>query len=128
MKQVYFKIPIYEWDVSIVTIYNEQDEQPLRELLTNIDADKEGMQQDLYSVRTHAMNGGDTWRDPGNRRAIIVIFPWSDMTVFWEVINHEKRHLVDRILEWANINDMEAAAYLDGAISKMLFSKIKELL
>lgn len=37
------------------------------------------------------------------------------------VVNHEKRHIEDRILQHCGIDDIEAAAYLAGYLSKFIY-------
>jgi hypothetical protein len=37
-----------------------------------------------------------------------------------KILNHEKRHAADDILEWANIHDAEAAGFLDGYLSQFI--------
>jgi len=127
MRRVNIRIPIYDWDLTLITIYNAEDAEPYRKYLQEIEASEEAIETSVGYVLRHCVNGGDTWRDVGQRTATIVIYPWTDEEHFIETLNHEKRHLVDRIMEWARINDTEAAAYLDGYVSKEVFKHIKEL-
>lgn len=128
MRRIEFKVPIYDWNVVVVTIYDQNDVVPLKQELDAIDAEQQAAEHDLYNVRRHGVDGGDTWWDSDLRKSLVIIFPWTSKAKFYEVLNHEKRHVVDRILENTHINDIEAAAYLDGYISKQIFTHLKELI
>lgn len=128
MRLVKFNVPIYEWKVSIALVESENDAGSLANILKSIGADKDVLEQEVNYVRNNFHDGGDTWRDFDKREGLIIVFKCTSKEALYEVINHEKRHLVDRILQWAHINDFEAAAYLDGYISKQLFTKIQDLL
>lgn len=127
MRRIDLHIPIYEWDLTIITIYDANDADAYRNFLREIDASESSIETSVEYVIRHCVNGGDMWRDPGKRTASIVLYPWTDEEHFIESLNHEKRHLIDRIMEWAGVNDTEAAAYLDGYISQEIFKHIEEL-
>lgn len=128
MKLIKFNIPIYKWKISVAFVEDEKDDKHISNILKAFGADKEILKQEVDYVRNNFHDGGDTWRDFDKREGLIIVFKCTSKENLYEVINHEKRHLVDRILQWAHINDFEAAAYLDGYISKQLFTKIQDLL
>ena len=37
MKRIDIQIPIYNWDITIVTIYNKDDEYPIKKLLNEFE-------------------------------------------------------------------------------------------
>lgn len=127
MRRIDFKVPIYDWEVTVVTVYDKSDMEPMRALLQEIDACEADAKETLKAIEINGINGGDTYNDGEHRKSLIIIYPWSSKEKFYEVLNHEKRHLVDRMLQWSRISDFEAAAYLDGYISRQIFSRLKEL-
>ena len=56
--------------------------------------------------------------------SIVIVYKCENEAKLHKVINHEKNHVVNIIMEWANIHDIEASAFLDGYISEKLFSSI----
>lgn len=128
MRVIKFKIPIYDWKITIALIESVEDASSLATILKPFRVDKNSLEKELAFVRNNSFDGGDTWRDFDRREGLIIVFRCTSKAVLYEVINHEKRHLVDRILQWARIDDLEAAAYLDGYISKQLFTKMQDLL
>ena len=127
MRRIDFKVPIYDWDITVATIYDCNDYNSVKSLLEEIDAEPTGKEWVLNNVEKEAINGGDTWYDTGIRKIVCIIFKWTEPIEFWTVLNHEKRHMVDRIMEHHGINDTESAAYLDGYLTTQIYSRINEL-
>lgn len=128
MRRGDFIIPIYDWKITVAIVESTKDAASIRTLLNSVQGSKDAINETIAHIENSAHDGGDTWRDFSQRRGVILIYPCTSKSLFYEVINHEKRHLVDRILQWANINDFEAAAYLDGYVSKQIFTKFSDLL
>lgn len=57
--------------------------------------------------------------------AIIIANPSHD-EILHELISHEKRHVEDNILDYCEIDDREAAAYLSGYLAKKIYSLYDE--
>lgn len=125
MRRIDFEVPIYKWKITIVTIYNKECKSDVAKLLKEFNLpEKEAI---LECVEKESFNGGKTFTKRDSRTLVTIIFPWKTEADFANVINHEKRHIIDDILEWHNIQDAEAAAYLDGFVSEEIFNKLNQL-
>lgn len=127
MRRIDFTIPIYDWEVSVVTTLGSEDSSALVEVLNSIEAEPCAVEQTRRCLEQGAKDGGDMWYDTDRKKAFIHLYRWSTEGDFWETINHEKRHLIDRIMQHHRISDTEAAAYLDGYVSKIIFTRLNEL-
>ena len=127
MRRIDFQVPIYNWSITVVTLYGPSDAEEFSAVLKEIDADVNATAETIESLKKGGKNGGDFWYNKGVRVGLIDVFPWTNEGKLYEILNHEKRHLVDRILEHAGIHDIEAAAYLDGYVSTQIFEHLKEL-
>ena len=121
MKKTEFKIPIYDFDVTILEIESKEDKAEVNTILSNCIPDKESIDEVLGYIEDGSMNGGDTFRNLLRRKFVVVLYPFKDIETRREVINHEKRHIEDRVLEYCGISDIEASAYLAGYISKFMY-------
>lgn len=121
MKKTEFKIPIYDFDVTILEVESKEDKAEVNAILSNLTPDKESIDEVLVYIEDGSMNGGDTFRNLLRRKFVVVLYPFKDIETRREVINHEKRHIEDRVLEYCGITDIEASAYLAGYISKFMY-------
>ena len=121
MKKTEFKIPIYGFDVTILEVESKEDKDEVNTILSNFIPNKEKIDEVLGYIEDGCMNGGDTFRNMLYKKFIVVLYPFEDVENRREVINHEKRHIEDRILEYCGIYDIEASAYLAGYISKFMY-------
>jgi hypothetical protein len=55
------------------------------------------------------------------RKILVAVFPCDDEVKRRNIVAHESRHVVDRILEWINVDDIEAAAYLQGYLAEFIY-------
>ena len=127
MRRVNFKVPIYDWNITVVTLYGPSDAEEFSAALKEIDADVHAAAETIEALKNGCKNGGDFWCDKGVRVGLIDVFPWTNKGNLYKTLNHEKRHLIDRILEHAGVHDIEAAAYLDGYVSAQIFEHFEEL-
>lgn len=121
MKKTEFNIPIYDFDVTILEVESKEDKAEVNTILSNIIPDKESIDEVLGYIEDGSMNGGDTFRNMGYKKFIVVLYPFKDVETRREIISHEKRHIEDRLLEYCGISDIEASAYLAGYISKFMY-------
>ena len=125
MRRVDFQVPIYDWTVTIITIYNQGCKDAVQALLRDFKLPQQ--EKILNDVSWGNYNGGVTFTKKVLKKAVIIIFPWTEERYFVRTINHEKRHLVDEIIKWHGVEDGEAAAYLDGFISEEIYKRLNEL-
>ena len=121
-----FHIPIYECDVMLMQIESKQDSDIVMKNLDWLKVDNEDKQDYKAKIERGCVNGGDCWRNYSLHKFLISFFPFTNMNKKKEVDSHEKRHLEDRILEFVEVNDIEAAGYLSGFLGKK-FYKFEQL-
>ena len=123
MKQVTIKIPIYTWNLTILIIESKEDIPKFKKAAGSFDIPDKQIVIEELSKGGH--DGGKTYTKRSSRTLVMLIFPCLSKEAFINAINHEKRHVIDDILEWHNIRDKEAAGYLDGWLSVELFKQLK---
>lgn len=126
MRRIDFNVPIYDWHLSVVTVYDKFDINAVQELFNEL-----GIVDDdaLDNVQEERFNGGETYVNAYKRCGLILIYKFDYIGTFHNVLNHEKRHLVDRIGNAHLIRDeKEAIAYLDGYISEQIYTKLDKLI
>ena len=75
----------------------------------------------IETIKEEGKNGGSTFRNFGLKEFLIIIYEAENEANLKNVKAHELRHLTDRMLEWANIDDSEAAAFLQGYLFEKLY-------
>lgn len=124
MRRIDFNVPIYDWNIVICTTYDISCKEALSSLADEFCLpDKE----ELLSLLNQGHNGGRTYSKTSSRTIVIILFSWTDEEWFVKTINHEKRHIVDDIVEWHNLEGKEAPAYLDGYISAEIYKRLNQL-
>lgn len=126
MQRLNFHIPIYDWDINVVTIYNKEDDKPIKELFGELNIIDDNAIDNIVYER---YNGGETYTNVGARQALLLIYKFETINIFHNILNHEKRHLIDRIGNVHLIRDeKEAIAYLDGYVSEQIYSNLDKLI
>lgn len=125
MRRVDFHIPIYDWDITIVTLYDSGCKQDLGKLIDEFNLP---LKEELFELLdSKSYDGGRTFSRKKSREEVVILFPWRSEEAFQNVLNHEKRHVIDDIVEWHDLKSPEAAAYLDGYVSKEIYKRLEEL-
>lgn len=106
-------VPIYEYDVLMYQIEDVEDADAITRVLKKLDA-HEIIEEVTTNITDEAEGGAITCFNPGRKMMVCVFYPETDDTYREMTLDHEKRHVVDDILEHCNVNDKEAAAYLSG--------------
>ena len=127
MRQIQFRVPIYEWNVTVITLYGRKDIKTISEFMKVKDFSPEEIKNTTDELIRDSVGGGRAYTSYDKKEAIIIIFPYENDASFYSTLNHEKRHLIDDILEFHGINDKEAAAYLDGFVSTIIFNNLGKL-
>lgn len=115
-----FKIPIYDYDVMYVEVEKGDKIKELKPHLKYIEG-TEYMKEVLEDVTNGKFNGGQHFYNPRFRRVLLFLYRQTSKKSRLNILGHEKRHLEDRLLEATGINDIEAAGYLAGFLTKQLF-------
>ena len=125
MKRLSFKIPIYTWNFQLIILENSDDAEEVRKIANKYKfPDTEDL---IKHVKDLSHDGGKTYTKRSSRDLIVIIFPHISEAGLIGTINHEKRHVIDDILEWHDVHDKEAAAYLDGWVSEQLYKQLKSI-
>lgn len=121
MKKIKVKIPMYDYDVTWVEIESVQDKEKVFQEMKNLKCNKEGMDDVIDNIEKECMNGGSTFRNLDMKQFLVIIHPCKNEEMRRCVVNHEKRHIEDRLLQHCGVDDIEAAAYLAGYLSKYIY-------
>lgn len=126
MKTKTFKVPIYGQTITLIQVDGKDDADAIVPILKNHKLTQEHIDDVLENISKGVFNGGDTFRNFQIERLLVVFYVMKTPYQRANVYSHEKRHLEDRILEWANINDIEASAFLAGFLGEKFFEFQKE--
>lgn len=125
MRQFSFEIPIYRWQLKVILIDGKEDLDKATKLAAALHfPDKDDF---LSQIKNKSFDGGKTYTNRSARVVVMVVFPQSSGNSLVNTVNHEKRHIIDDILEWHEIKDKEAAGYLDGYVAEELYKRFKKL-
>ena len=106
-------IPIYEYDVFMYQIEDIEDADAITRVLKKFHIHE--LIEEVTTNVTDEVNGGAvTCFNAGAKIAVCIFYPDSDATYYEATLDHEKRHVVDDIMEHCRVDDKEAAAYLSG--------------
>lgn len=123
-----FKVPLYEYKVVVVMLPDKHyagDANYLYKLLKHLGASEEYIDETVEDYENGDTNGGVHFYNFKKTTSAIIIYHCTSQKKLIEVVAHESRHLVDRILEWGSIKDHEAAAYLSGFIAVKMSQFVK---
>ena len=121
MRKSRFKIPIYDFDVTLIEVDGSGDVEPIRRLLRRVGGRNESLESEILgAVENGSIDGGWTLSALGRSLFYVILLPMSSSEQRIRVLNHEKRHIEDDLLEYCGVNDKEAAAYLAGYLSLKL--------
>lgn len=121
MKKIKVKVPMYDYDVTWLEIESVQDKEKVFQEMKNLKCNKEDMDDVIDNIEKECMDGGSTFRNMDMKKFLIIIHPCKNEEMRRCVVNHEKRHIEDRLLQHCNVDDIEAAAYLAGYLSKYIY-------
>lgn len=121
MKLKRIKIPIYDYTVLFADIEGKQDDEPMAKVLKELNIDGENYVDVINAIKTEATNGGDTYRNMIMKKLLVILYPCKSEPMRRNILAHETRHIVDRIMEWINVNDIEASAYLQGWLAERIY-------
>lgn len=120
MKVIKLRLPIFDFDITMIQVESKEDVAPIVKYLKEIKLEKKYYDEEIEAITKGGINGGNTYRNFELKRFLIVIYPCDSPNKLLNIRSHELRHLADRILEWANINDIETAAFLQGYLCEKL--------
>lgn len=121
MKTLKFDIPLYGIHVDLVQVETKDDKDGVIKSMRAIKCRQEFIDEITDYIERGCYNGGDTYRNLDLKRILVIFYPMSDEETRAEVYAHEKRHIEDRVMEWASVDDIESAGLLAGYLGKMFY-------
>jgi hypothetical protein len=106
-------IPIYEFDVILYQLEDANDVGPIAKALKRLNI-TEMIQEVTDNLTDEVIEGGFTCFNGPAKLAVVVLYPTEYGEMYESTLDHEKRHVVDHVLDWVGVHDYEAAAYLSG--------------
>lgn len=113
MRSKKINIPIYNYDVFLYQIEDVEDVDAITKVIKRFRIN-EILEEVTTNIIDEVDGGALTCFNAGTSTAVVIFYPCSDAETRESVLDHEKRHVVDDILERCGVNDKEAAAYLSG--------------
>jgi hypothetical protein len=113
MRSKKFNVPIYNYDIFMYQIETVEDVDAITRVIKKFHID-EIIDEVTTNIIDEVDGGALTCFNAGTSTAVVIFYPCSDPETWESVLDHEKRHIVDDILERCGVNDKEAAAYLSG--------------
>ena len=107
--------------MTLVEINGAEDEAPVRKLLGRRAISASNIERVCDITRRGGINGGDLFYNFPTQSAVIVFYPMSSLGDKVNIYCHEKRHLEDRVMQFASVNDPEAAAFLAGFLGEKMW-------
>ena len=123
MKVRRIKIPIFKYNITLIEIEDYYDYKIIGKELKRFHIPKETFDEIINNTR-NSLGGAITLNNKYALQIIVVIYKQCNEITRFGTINHEKRHVVDDIVNNLGIKDSETAAYLDGYISTRIFRYI----
>ena len=116
-----FKIPLYYVDVTLIQVESPNDASLVESIMKSIKTDKEWINYTISGIKNDSTNGGDTYRNLDLKKILVIFYRMTNERERSNVYSHEKRHIEDRILEWASIHDIESAGLLAGYLGEKFY-------
>lgn len=127
MRYIEFDIPIYDWSLCVVTLYDETDRDEYVRLCERYNIDSEQSNEDIDKIVKGVKDFACCYTAGDYHTGLICIGPWSEEYLFHGNIGHEVRHYVDDIQSRIGLENGEATAYLTGYIHLEIYKRVKEL-
>lgn len=122
MKQMKFSVPLYEFDVTLIQIEdNKEDLSAVVRKMRGVKCTDAQIDEVLDEMKKDGQNGGSTYRNFDLKKFLVIFYVMGSVWNRENVYEHEKRHIEDRILEWASVDDKEAAAFLAGYLGEQFY-------
>lgn len=121
MKIKKIKLPIFDFDITFIEVENKSDDLKIIAPLSAINYPKEMIEEVCDNIKRDVYDGGDTIRNMEMMRIVVIVYRCKSESTRRNVINHELRHVVDRICEHLSINDIETPAYITGYLSEKIY-------
>lgn len=121
MKKMRFVAPYYEVEITLVQVEGVGDTDAITKVCHDFKIEEEWAEEIKGCVSRDAVNGGNTFRCLNRYKILVVFYRMTSEKILRNRYCHEKRHVEDRILNWAGVDDIEAAAFLAGFLGEKFY-------
>lgn len=121
MKTLKFDIPLYGIHVDLVQVETKDDKDGVIKFMRAIKCQQEFINEIGDAIERGCYNGGDTLRDMNLRKILVIFYRMEDEETRAQIYAHEKRHIEDRVMQWASVDDIESAGLLAGYLGRMFY-------
>ena len=113
------KIPIFKYNLTLIEVEDYDDYKIIGKELKHFNLSDDNFNEIIRNTK-NSYDGAITLSNCSKMQIVVVIYKHTSEKERIELINHEKRHIIDDIMTSLNINDKETPAYLDGYISSKI--------
>ena len=121
MKKLIFKIPLYDFKVTLVQVEDKADLTKVLSIMKSVNCSQELLDGIKDYIVRECYDGGDTFYNSGIREIVVVFYPFKTEKSRWGVYSHEKRHIEDRIMQFFSVDDIESAGLLAGFLGESFY-------
>ena len=121
MKKICFKLPYYDYNVTLIQVESNKDADAVCKYLAKDKVGKEYIDEVREYITGGYRNGGETNWDRRKKRIICLFYEFLSDTDRANIYSHEKRHIEDRVLQHCKVEDIEASAYLAGYLGEKFY-------
>jgi len=121
MKKLSFKIPLYGIDVTLVQVEDKSDSKSVKSLLLSLKAKECDINDVVSGIERDCFNGGETFRAFDLRKILVIFYTMKSERQRANLYSHEKRHIEDRVLQYASVDDVESAGLLAGFLGEKFY-------
>ena len=121
MKTLKFDIPLYGIHVDLVQVETKDDKDGVIRFMRAIKCRQEFINEIGDAIERGCYNGGDTFRDMNLRKILVIFYRMEDEETRAQIYAHEKRHIEDKVMQWASVDDIESAGLLAGYLGRMFY-------
>ena len=115
-------IPFYDFGVRLIEVEKGDTFSDIRPSLRYLPIPTDILEDIEDSIRNGGTDGGRWIRSFPRKRFILLILPHRNAAERIDTICHEKRHIEDVIIQFCELEGIEAHAYLAGFLGKKLLS------
>jgi hypothetical protein len=121
MKHLLFKkIEVYDWHLHVVMLDLDSDIEEVKEFVEDkLELHKEDVSP-IENIKG-MVDGGSHYYNLDERKSIILLYPMTSRARLCNILGHEMQHVVDRIMDYCGIDDLEARAYLAGHLAETVW-------
>jgi hypothetical protein len=115
------KVPLYDYKIILLEIESKEEKSSVLKICNHYNIDERVVEEISSNIENDCYNGGITCHNSSCRTIVVLLYRQTNEVVRRRVINHEKRHVEDFILQHLDIDDLEASAYLAGFLSEKIY-------